>query len=76
VTLLLHYHRALALGFSQQWHQRQAWQVAQQALLGYETAGWHTQCQQQPLLPGCVLVRVTVTGPYQRSASLAQVRCY
>ena len=49
ISTLLQYHRALALGFSQQWQQRQAWQVAGQALLGRDTAGWHIVHQPQSL---------------------------
>jgi prepilin peptidase dependent protein C len=76
ITTLLHYQRALTLGFSQQWQQRQAWQVAQQALLGYDTAGWHTQRQQQILPGSCTLERVTVTGPHQRTAVLSRLKCH
>ncbi|XIH01234.1 prepilin-type cleavage/methylation domain-containing protein [Pantoea sp. SGAir0418] len=75
ISTLLQYHRALALGFSQQWQQRQAWQVAGQALLGRDTAGWHIVHQPQSLPGGCVLDRVTVTGPHQRTASLARLNC-
>ena len=76
ITTLLNYHRALALGFSQQWQQRQAWQVAAQALLGRETAGWQIQRQQRSITLGCVLERVTVNGPQQRTASLARLNCH
>ncbi|BAN99420.1 hypothetical protein E05_46540 [Plautia stali symbiont] len=55
ISTLLQYHRVLALGFSQQWQQRQAWQVAGQALLGRDTAGWHIVHQPQSLPSGCVL---------------------
>ena len=76
ISTLLQYHRALALGFSQQWQQRQAWQVAEQALLGREVAGWQIERQQQSVGIGCTLERVTVTGSQQRSASLAQLNCH
>ncbi|WP_343552428.1 prepilin-type N-terminal cleavage/methylation domain-containing protein [Pantoea sp.] len=76
ISTLLQYHRALALGFSQQWQQRQAWRVAGQALLGREVADWQIQRQQQSFSGGCVLERVTVTGPQQRSALLAQLNCH
>ncbi|MEJ5044634.1 MULTISPECIES: prepilin-type N-terminal cleavage/methylation domain-containing protein [Pantoea] len=75
ISTLLQYHRALALGFSLQWQQRQAWHVAGQALLGHEVEGWQSQRQQQSLGSGCTLERVTVTGPQQRSASLGQLNC-
>ncbi|MGX9241773.1 prepilin-type N-terminal cleavage/methylation domain-containing protein [Pantoea dispersa] len=75
ISALLQYHRALALGFSQQWQQRQAWQVAGQALLGRDTTGWQIVHQPQSLPGGCVLDRVTVTGPHQRTASLARLNC-
>ncbi|WP_255478961.1 prepilin-type N-terminal cleavage/methylation domain-containing protein [Pantoea sp. ME81] len=76
ISTLMQYHRALALGFSQQWQQRQAWQVAEQALLGREVAGWQIDRQQQSVGIGCVLERITVTGSQQRSASLAQLNCH
>ncbi|MFZ4211548.1 prepilin-type N-terminal cleavage/methylation domain-containing protein [Pantoea endophytica] len=76
ISTLLQYHRALALGFSQQWQQRQAWRVAGQALLGRDVEGWQSQRQQQGLAGGCTLERVTVTGPQQHSASLAQLNCH
>jgi prepilin peptidase dependent protein C len=76
ISTLMQYHRALALGFSQQWQQRQAWQVAGQALLGREVAGWQIDRQQQSVGIGCVLERITVTGSQQRSASLAQLNCH
>ena len=75
ISALLQYHRALALSFSQQWQQRQAWQVAGQALLGHEVEGWQTERQQQSLTSGCTLERVTVLGPQQRFASLARLKC-
>ncbi len=75
ISALLQYHRALALGFSQQWQQRQAWQVAGQALLGRDVAGWQTERQQQSFAGGCTLERVTVWGALQRSASLARLNC-
>lgn len=75
ISALLHYHRALALGFSQQWQQRQAWQVAGQALLGRDVAGWRIQRQQQPQPGSCILERVTVSSPQQREASLARLNC-
>ncbi|WP_337023953.1 MULTISPECIES: prepilin-type N-terminal cleavage/methylation domain-containing protein [unclassified Pantoea] len=76
ISTLMQYHRALALGFSQQWQQRQAWQVAGQALLGREVVGWQIDRQQQSVGIGCVLERITVTGSQQRSASLAQLNCH
>lgn len=75
ISTLLQYHRALALGFSQQWQQRQAWRVAGQALLGRDVEGWQIQRQQQTIALGCVLESVTVVGPQQRSASLARLNC-
>ena len=75
ISALLQYHRALALGFSQQWQQRQAWQVAGQALLGREVEGWQSEHQQQSFAGGCTLERVAVSGPQQRSASLARLNC-
>lgn len=75
ISTLLQYHRALALGFSQQWQQRQAWRVAGQALLGRDVEGWQIQHQQQTIALGCVLESVTVVGPQQRSASLARLNC-
>lgn len=75
ITSLLHYHRALALGFSQQWLQHQAWQAAAQALQGRDVAGWHTQRQQQAFSARCTLERVTVTGAQQRTATLDQLKC-
>ncbi|WP_345828457.1 prepilin-type N-terminal cleavage/methylation domain-containing protein [Pantoea sp. BRR-3P] len=75
ISTLLQYHRALALGFSQQWQQRQAWRAAGQALLGHDVAGWQSQRQQQSIAGGCTLEHVTVTGPQQRSASLGQLNC-
>ncbi|ORM70357.1 prepilin-type N-terminal cleavage/methylation domain-containing protein [Pantoea wallisii] len=76
ISTLLQYHRALALGFSQQWHQHQAWQVAGQVLLGREVDGWVSQHQPQTMPGGCVLNRVTVTGPQQRAATLARLNCH
>jgi prepilin peptidase dependent protein C len=76
ISTLLQYHRVLALGFSQQWQQRQAWRAAGQALLGHEIEGWQSQRQQQSLAGGCTLERVTVMGPQQRSASLARLNCH
>lgn len=75
ISTLLQYHRALALGFSQQWQQRQAWQAAEQALQGHNMPGWHARHQQVSIGAGCVLDRVTVSGPQQRSASLAKLNC-
>ncbi|MDI9223719.1 prepilin-type N-terminal cleavage/methylation domain-containing protein [Pantoea sp. EA-12] len=75
ISTLLQYHRALALGFSQQWQQRQAWRVAGQALLGRDVEGWQIRRQQQTIALGCVLESVTVVGPQQRSASLARLNC-
>ncbi len=74
-STLLHYHRALALGFSQQWYQREAWRVAEQRLAGHEVAGWKSTLQQQSGPSGCTLERAEVTGPYQRSATLTRLRC-
>jgi prepilin peptidase dependent protein C len=76
ISTLLNYHRALALGFSQQWQQRQAWQVASQALLGREVEGWQIQRQQHSMALGCVLEHVTVSGTQQRTASLARLNCH
>lgn len=75
ISTLLQYHRALALGFSQQWQQRQAWRVAGQALLGRDVEGWQIQRQQQTIALGCVLESATVRGPQQRTASLARLNC-
>ncbi|ADU70425.1 putative prepilin peptidase dependent protein C [Pantoea sp. At-9b] len=75
ISALLHYHRVLTLSFSQQWQQRQAWQVAGQALLGREVPGWQIQRQQQLQPGGCMLYRVNVSGPQQREASLARLDC-
>ncbi|MGK3141828.1 prepilin-type N-terminal cleavage/methylation domain-containing protein [Pantoea sp. C2G6] len=72
---LLNYHRALALGFSQQWNQREAWRVAEQRLVGHETAGWRSTLQRQSLTSGCILERAEVTGPQQRHAALTRLRC-
>lgn len=74
-STLLHYHRALVLGFSQQWYQREAWRVAEQRLLGHEVAGWQTTLQQQGIAAGCTLDRADVTGPQQRTATLQRLRC-
>ena len=74
-STLLHYHRALAVGFSQQWYQREAWRVAEQRLAGHEVAGWKSTLQEQSSTSGCTLERADVTGPYQRSASLTRLRC-
>lgn len=76
ISTLLNYHRALALGFNQQWQQRQAWQVAGQALLGREVEGWQIQRQQHSMTLGCLLEQVTVNGPQQRTASLARLNCH
>ncbi|WP_315901043.1 prepilin-type N-terminal cleavage/methylation domain-containing protein [Candidatus Pantoea soli] len=76
ISSLLQYHRALTLGFSQQWQQHQAWPVAAQALLGHETEGWHARREAQTLPGGCVLEQVTVTGPHQREATLARLNCH
>ncbi len=75
ITALLHYHRALAQGFSQQWLQRQAWQAAAQAMQGRDVAGWRTQRHQQAVSASCTLERVTVTGAQQRTATLGQLKC-
>ncbi|MCX2201809.1 prepilin-type N-terminal cleavage/methylation domain-containing protein [Pantoea agglomerans] len=74
-STLLHYHRALALGFSQQWYQREAWRVAEQQLMGHESPGWTSILQQQSGPSGCTLDRADVTGPYQRRATLTRLRC-
>jgi len=74
-STLLHYHRALARGFSQQWYQREAWRVAEQRLAGHDVAGWQSTLQQQIGPLGCTLERADVTGPYQRRASLMRLRC-
>lgn len=74
-STLLHYHRALALGFSQQWYQREAWRVAEQRLAGHEVAGWKSTLQQQSGPSGCTLERAEVTGPWQRRATLTRLRC-
>lgn len=74
-STLLHYHRALAVGFSQQWYQREAWRVAEQRLAGHEVTGWKSTLQQQSGPSGCTLERAEVTGPWQRSATLTRLRC-
>lgn len=74
-STLLHYHRALARGFSQQWAQQEAWYVAEQRLAGHEVAGWQSTLQQQPGPAGCMLERADVTGPFGRHASLSRLRC-
>lgn len=74
-STLLHYHRALTLGFSQQWYQREAWHAAEQRLMGHEMAGWRSTWQQQIGPAGCTLERAEVTGPLQRHAALARLRC-
>lgn len=75
ISALLNYHRVLVTGASQQWQQRQAWIVAGQALLGREVEGWQIARHQHSLTLNCVLERVTVTGPHQRSATLARLDC-
>ena len=74
-SALLQYHRALTFGFSQQWNQREAWRVAEQRLIGHESAGWCTTLQIQNGPAGCRLERADVLGPQQRSASLTRLRC-
>lgn len=74
-STLLHYHRALALGFSQQWYQREAWRVAEQGLAGHDVAGWTSTLQQQSGPSGCTLERADVKGPFQRNATLTRLRC-
>lgn len=74
-SALVKYHRALALGFSQQWGQREAWRVAEQRLIGHEVTGWHTTLQRQSDTAGCMLERAEVQGPQQRTATLTRLRC-
>ncbi|WP_312758419.1 prepilin-type N-terminal cleavage/methylation domain-containing protein [Pantoea brenneri] len=74
-SALLQYHRALTLGFSQQWNQREAWRVAEQRLIGHETPGWRATLQTRSGPAGCRLERADVLGPQQRSASLTRLRC-
>ncbi|SUB15247.1 Tfp pilus assembly protein PilV [Pantoea agglomerans] len=49
-STLLHYHRALALGFSQQWYQREAWRVAEQQLMGHESPAGPQYCNSRAAL--------------------------
>ncbi|MFB6326457.1 prepilin-type N-terminal cleavage/methylation domain-containing protein [Pantoea deleyi] len=74
-STLLHYHRALALSFSQQWAQREAWRIAGQRLIGHEVAGWVSRLQQKSGPSGCILLQADVTGPWQRRATLTRLRC-
>ena len=74
-SALVQYHRALTLGFSQQWLQREAWRVAGQRLAGHEVEGWRSTLQRQPGPGGCMLERAEVQGPQQRAATLTRLRC-
>lgn len=74
-SALLQYHRALSLGFSQQWQQREAWRVAGQRLIGRETTRWQSSLQRSGGPNGCTLERAEVSGPHQRSATLSRLRC-
>ncbi|WP_313654748.1 prepilin-type N-terminal cleavage/methylation domain-containing protein [Pantoea sp.] len=74
-STLLHYHRALALNFSQQWAQREAWRVAEQRLNGHDVAGWASSLQQKSGPSGCTFEQADVTGPWQRRATLTRLRC-
>ncbi|WP_237680755.1 prepilin-type N-terminal cleavage/methylation domain-containing protein [[Erwinia] mediterraneensis] len=75
ISALLNYHRALSLGFSQQWYQQQAWRVAAQRVLGQETAGWRSYVSRYSGPGGCELEKIEVSGPYQRRATLNVLRC-
>lgn len=72
---MLNYHRALSLGFRQQWYQQQAWRVAAQRIYGQETEGWISRVSRRSGPGDCDLERVEVTGPYQRRAVLNVLRC-
>ena len=75
VSALLNYHRALALGFSQQWQQREAWRAAAQRLSGREIPGWQSHLSRRGGPGGCELETAEVTGPHQRRAALSVLRC-
>ncbi|MCG7388064.1 prepilin-type N-terminal cleavage/methylation domain-containing protein [Pantoea sp. ACRSB] len=74
VSALLHYHLALAQGFSQQWQQRVAVRVAAQRLMGHEMPGWRTSLERSNAL-NCTLERAEVSGAHQGHAILTRLRC-
>lgn len=74
-TALMHYQQALALGFQQQWQQREAWRNAQQRLEGQQMPGWRSTLQARSGPSGCQLLSARATGPAGRSAELTQLQC-
>ncbi|WP_414693115.1 prepilin-type cleavage/methylation domain-containing protein [Pantoea sp. UBA5923] len=74
MSALLHYHLALAQGFSQQWQQRVAVRVAAQRLMGNEMPGWRTSLERSSAL-NCTLERAEVSGAHQGHAILTRLRC-